>query len=79
MHGLSLVSQSWGYSLVAVHRPHIALVSLFVEHGLWGAWVTVVMARRCVESSRSRDQTHVLCIGRQILNHWTIREVLPVF
>ena len=76
VHGLSLVSQSWGYSLVAVHRPHIALVSLFVEHGLWGAWVTVVMARRCVESSRSRDQIHVLCIGRQILNHWTTREAL---
>ena len=45
VHGLSLVSQSWGYSLVAVHRPHVALVSLVVEHGLWGAWVTVVMAR----------------------------------
>ena len=28
-----------------------------------------------VESSQSRDQTHVLCIGRQILNHWTTGEV----
>ena len=28
-----------------------------------------------VESSRTRDQTRVLCIGRQILNHWTTREV----
>ena len=29
-----------------------------------------------VESSWSSDWTHVSCIGRQILNHWTTREVL---
>ena len=28
-----------------------------------------------VESSQTRDPTHVLCIGRQILNHWTTRGV----
>ena len=28
-----------------------------------------------MESSRTRDQTHVPCIGRQILNHLTTREV----
>ena len=27
-------------------------------------------------SSPTRDQTPVCCIGRQILNHWTTREVL---
>ena len=27
-----------------------------------------------VESSQTRDRTHVPCIGRQILNHWTSRE-----
>ena len=26
-------------------------------------------------SSLTRDQTHVPCIGRQIPNHWTTREV----
>ena len=26
-------------------------------------------------SSPTRDQTHVPCIGRQILNHWTTSEV----
>ena len=26
-------------------------------------------------SSLIRDQTHVRCVGRQILNHWTTREV----
>ena len=30
-----------------------------------------------VESSRTRDRTHISCIGRWILNDWTTREVLP--
>ena len=30
-----------------------------------------------VGSSQIRDQTHVTHIGRQILNHWTTREVSP--
>ena len=29
----------------------------------------------CVQSSRIRDQTHVHCIGRKILNPWFTREV----
>ena len=28
-------------------------------------------------SSPTRDQTCISCIGRQILNHWTTREVRP--
>ena len=33
-----------------------------------------------VESSRTRDQSCVPCTGRQILNHWTTREILfPYF
>ena len=36
------------------------------------------LARRHVESSRSKDGTRVSCIGRWILNHWTTREVLKV-
>ena len=28
-----------------------------------------------MESSRTRDQTHVPCIGRRILNHWATMEV----
>ena len=28
-----------------------------------------------MESSRIRGQTHVLCIGKQISNHWTAREI----
>ena len=30
----------------------------------------------CVSSSLSRDQTHISCIGRWILNYWITREVL---
>ena len=30
-----------------------------------------------VGSSWTRDPTHVLCTDRQIVNHWTTREVLP--
>ena len=29
-------------------------------------------------SSRTRDRTHIPCIGRQILNHWTTREEVLV-
>ena len=37
-----------------------------------GTWAEFPMY---VESSWTRDQTHVPCIGRQILNHWTTRKV----
>ena len=29
-----------------------------------------------VEPSHTRDRTHVPCTGRQVLNHWTTKEVL---
>ena len=32
-----------------------------------------------VESSQTRDQTHDLCFGRWILNHWTTRKVHNAF
>ena len=31
-----------------------------------------------LESSQTRDQNGVPCIGRWILNHWTTREVLEL-
>ena len=34
---------------------------------LWGTWDL---------SSQTKSRTHVLCIGRQILNHWTTRKSL---
>jgi len=33
-----------------------------------------VVAPRHVGSSQMRDRTHVPCIGKRILNHWTSRE-----
>jgi len=39
----------------------------------------VSVAPRHVGSSQTRDQTRVPCIGRQILNHWTTREVLAIW
>ena len=37
-----------------------------------------LVALRRVESSQTKDQTHVPCIGRQIPNHWTTREIPEV-
>ena len=47
---------------------------LFLEcrlwaHGLRQLWCACLVAPRHVESSRTRDQTRVLCIGRQIFIH----------
>ena len=39
-------------------------------------WHTGIVSLQHVESSLTRDRTHVSCIGRQTLNHWTTREVL---
>ena len=41
-------------------------------------WLIGLAALQRAESSLTRDQTHVPCIGRQILNHWTTREVLVI-
>lgn len=40
-----------------------------------------VVASRHVESSLLRDETHVLCISRQIINYWTTNgspKVIPL-
>ena len=39
---------------------------------------TGLVAPQHVGSSQTRDQTCGPCIGRQILNHWTTREVQPL-
>ena len=38
-----------------------------------------LVAPQHVESSQTRDQTHVSCIGRQILIHGATREVPCIF
>ena len=45
---------------------------------LWGLlllWSTGLLALRQVESSQTREWTHIPRIGGWILNHWTTREV----
>ena len=59
------------------------VVSLFAEHRLQGSQASVVLARRLsssthVGSSWTRDRTCVPCIGRQILNYWTTKEVFSL-
>ena len=46
-----------------VHRPCSCGMWAYLPHGMWDV------------SFLTRDQTHVPCIGRQILNHWSTREV----
>ena len=41
--------------------------------GLQQLWLGGLAAQWHVGSSRNKDQTHVPCAGRQILNHWATR------
>ena len=47
-----------------------------VEPRLRQLWHMGLVALGHVGSSWIRDHTYIPCIGRQILNHWTTREVL---
>ena len=78
--GFSLVWVSRGYSLAAGHGLLTVVASLVAEHRLLGMlaqelWRMGLVALQHVDSSSSRDQTCVTCIGRLILNHWTTREI----
>ena len=82
-----------GLSVVVGWRTTLQLwctgLSLWWLLLLWGTgctvlrlqqlWCTALVTSRHAESSWTRDQTHVSCIGRQILNHWTTREALCSF
>ena len=48
-----------------------------LDHRLGGCGTWALAAPQNVASSGTGDRTLVPCIGRQILNHWTTREVLP--
>ena len=63
------VTKSFGTPWTVTHQ---ALLSIgFSRQEYWngstGILVAISFSR---ESSRTRDQTHVYCIGRQILYHW---------
>ena len=76
---LSLGVESRGYSPAVVHRLLIVVASLVLSMcpgacALLWLWHTGILALQCVESSWTRDRTHVPCIGRRSLNHWTARK-----
>ena len=66
---------------IAVQGLLVVVTSFLAEHRLYSAQASVVVAHglSCPTTCgifRTRDQTHVPCIGRQILNHCTRREEL---
>ena len=63
-------------SLFSVSRDHSLVVACaFSLQWLLLLWSIGLVAPRLLQSSWTRDQTHVPCIGRQIFNHWISREV----
>ena len=79
-HRLSLVAVSRGsFLLQCTGFPLQRLLLLwstgFRECRLQSLWLMGLVALWHVESSQTSDQTHVLCLGRQILNHSTTGEV----
>ena len=89
--GLSLVAVNGGYSLGVACGLLIAVASLVeaqalrMQASVIAAWMTqsagsVVMAHALSCSAaygifQTRGQTSIPCIGRGILNHWSIREI----
>ena len=86
----SLVAASTGYALVSGCGLSLRWLLLLKTvcsrvHGLQQLWLPGsraeaqqlrqgLVAPRHVGTSWIRDRTHVSCIGRWILNHWTTRE-----
>ena len=77
LHGLSLIGWA-GATLVVVHGV-LTVVAFPVVHrfrciGFSSCGCTGLVAFWHVESSQTRNWTHVPCIARQILSYWTTRE-----
>ena len=84
---LSLVVASGGYSLLWCTGFSLRYLLLlwstgsrrvgFSSCGTWAQqlWLAGLVAPKHMGSSWTRARTHVLCIGRWILNHCAIREV----
>ena len=72
----SLAAVSGGLLFVVVHRLLIVMTSLVSEQR---SKVHDLVAPLHVGSSWTRDQTHIPCIGGQILHLWTTREALHMF
>ena len=82
LHGLSLVVVSRGHFCCSAQNSHCSGFSCCGALAV-GSWASIVVVHRLssstpVVSSGTRDQTHVSCIGRWMLNHWATREVLSM-
>lgn len=60
-----LVVAQGPFSLVVAYGLSTCSTGAWLSHGMWDL------------SSFIRDQTHVPCTARQIINHWTMRKSLP--
>ena len=67
-------SREWGYSSCSARVSPCGGFSCCGEQAQW-LWPMGLVALWHVESSQTRDGTCVPWNGRQILNHWTTREV----
>ena len=78
--GLSLVAVSGGYSLCGVEASHCGGFSSCRAWALEYAGFSLLVcpglscSKEC-GTFLDQDLTHTPCSGRQILNHWTTREV----
>ena len=83
VRGLSLVAASGGHSSsrcagLSLSRP-LLLRRQAPDAQAQQLWLTGPVALRHVGSSQTRAQTHVPCIGRQILNQCATREAQLYF
>ena len=82
VRGLSLVAASRGYSSMRCAGFSLRWLLLLPRMGSRAQaqqlWHTGLAAPWHVRSSRTRDRTHVRCIGRQIPNHCATREAQEI-
>ena len=72
----SMGSRRMGFSSCGMQAQQLWLTGSRAQ--VQQLWCMGLVAPRHVGSSQTRDQTHVPCIGRQILNHCATREVPPI-
>ena len=85
---LPYISISWKHFFFNPYNIYLSLAVLDLSSGSGDFSLphagSVVAERAGLVAPRSRDlgslpRSHVPCVGRQILNHWTTREVPEAF
>ena len=77
LHCCAQASHCSGFSCAVPALGHLG----FSVCSTWSQWLRLagLAVPWHVGSSQTRDQIHDPCFHRQILNHWTTREVLEEF